>query len=263
MQALAKDILEKLYIKEKKSTVQISKICDCHDTTIWRKLKKYNIPIWGKGTFLKDIKFSEEHKNNISKAKKGKPTANQFKLGHPPTKGTKDMVGLWHCSEEHKKILSNLKKGVPRSEETKHKMSEGMKGKIPWITGKHHSEESKRKMSEAHKGEKSYTWKGGITLLIKSIRLCFNYRQWRSDIFTRDNFTCQKCDETISEYLNIHHIKSLSSILQKHEITTLEKAIECEELWNINNGITLCKECHKLIHKKRRITNAKFVCGII
>lgn len=47
------------------------------------------------------------------------------------------------------------------SEETKHKISEALKGRIPWnkgvhlespMKGKHHSEETKKKMSEAKKG---------------------------------------------------------------------------------------------------------------
>lgn len=26
-------------------------------------------------------------------------------------------------------------------------------------------------------------------------------------------------------------------------------AMNCIELWNVNNGVTLCKECHKLTRK--------------
>lgn len=50
--------------------------------------------------------------------------------------------------------------------------------------------------------------------------------------------------------LNAHHWKEFAKIIEENNITTLEEAIDCEELWNINNGITLCKECHKELHKK-------------
>jgi len=98
--------------------------------------------------------------------------------------------------------------------------------------------------------EHSGNWKGGITPLIEQLRHSFKYRQWRSDIFTRDNFTCQDCGDNKGGNLEAHHKKSFSSILQKYEITTLEEALNCEELWNINNGITLCEDCHKKIHRK-------------
>ena len=48
-------------------------------------------------------------------------------------------------------------KGKHRSEETKKKISEAEKGRIPWNRGKHLGplpEETKRKISEAHKGKK-------------------------------------------------------------------------------------------------------------
>lgn len=84
----------------------------------------------------------------------------------------------------------------------------------------------------------------------KIIRKCFNYRQWRSDIFTRDNFTCQKCCK-IGGNILAHHIDRFIDIINKNRIVTLEQAKICEELWNINNGVTLCEKCHKDIHKGR------------
>ena len=38
------------------------------------------------------------------------------------------------------------------TEQTKNKISEAKKGKVPWMKGKHHTEESKNKISEAGKG---------------------------------------------------------------------------------------------------------------
>ena len=43
-----------------------------------------------------------------------------------------------------------------------------------------------------------------------------------------------------------HHIKEFSKIIEEYQIKTLEQALNCDEMWNINNGQTLCWECHKL-----------------
>lgn len=107
--------------------------------------------------------------------------------------------------------------------------------------------ESRKKMSEDRKGDKSHTWKGGVTPMRRMIRESFEYREWIKEIFKRDNFTCQECDER-GDYLHAHHIKTFSQILEENNITTLEQAKECKDLWDINNGITLCKKCHKKKH---------------
>ena len=156
--------------------------------------------------------------------------------------------------------MSESHKGKILSEECKRKIGEGNKGKIlskelrkrisEWNKGKIRSKEQKEKLSKAFKGKGNPNWKGGLTPLNENIKHCFEYRQWRSDVFTRDNFTCQECGDNKGGNLEAHHKKSFSSILQYYEITTLEEALECEELFNINNGITLCRKCHKELHKK-------------
>jgi 5-methylcytosine-specific restriction endonuclease McrA len=94
------------------------------------------------------------------------------------------------------------------------------------------------------KREKNPAWKGGITPLMKRIRHSFQYRQWRSDVFTRDNFTCQDCGRRGGDLEAHHFLKEFAKIIEECKITTFEQAMKCEELWNINNGITLCKKCH-------------------
>lgn len=112
------------------------------------------------------------------------------------------------------------------------------------------AETTKRKISKTHKARKENypNWKGGITAFRAQIRNSFEYRQWRSDVFTRDDFACQQCGARSGNgeqvYLEAHHIKEFSKILEKYNIRTLEQALNCAELWNINNGITLCEKCH-------------------
>jgi hypothetical protein len=135
--------------------------------------------------------------------------------------------------------------------------NKGMKGMKPWydISGLHphrkgsfnHSKETKEKMKIVHIGKltgiKCYFWKGGITPLRMQIRASFRYRQWISDVFTRDDFTCQECGKR-GGTLNAHHIKPFFLICEENKIITYEQALDCEELWNINNGKTLCERCH-------------------
>ena len=157
----------------------------------------------------------------------------QFVKGHKPYSGIEKgwfKKGIkFNHSKNTKEKISLSKKGKPLSEEHKINL------RIPHIGSgiyKH------KLISDKHPN-----WKGGITPLTKVIRHSFKYRQWRSDIFTRDNFICQECFLE-NCYLEAHHIDKFSNIIERNKIKTLEKALNCEELWNINNGITLCNKCH-------------------
>ena len=76
------------------------------------------------------------------------------------------------------------------------------------------------------------------------VRHCFKNRQWRSDCFTRDNFTCQNCGVRGGNLEVDHYPKMFSVIFQENNINSLEEALNCEEFWNLNNGRTLCQRCH-------------------
>ena len=120
-------------------------------------------------------------------------------------------------------------------------------GKPSWNRGVSPSVETKLKQSVAAKkrtGKNSNHWKGGITPLNGVIRKTDKYIGWRTNIFRRDHFTCQECGQ-IGGQLEAHHIKAFGTMVINNDIKTIEQAIMCENLWDLNNGITLCKECHK------------------
>ncbi len=99
-------------------------------------------------------------------------------------------------------------------------------------------------------GKEAPNWQGGKTILIKKIASLKKYNLWRTRIFKRDNYTCQKCNKSISGKLNVHHIITLSNLIKQYHIHTLKQAIKCRALWLIKNGITLCTKCHAKIHIK-------------
>lgn len=153
---------------------------------------------------------------------------NKFKKGYTPWNKGKKIA----FSETHKKNISKAKTGGTRRKMT--------------------LEERKRHglaMIGKYKGEKHHFWKGGISDLRDHIRHTFKYRQWRSDIYTRDDYTCQLCGARSGNGkrvdLNTDHIKLFSLILRENNIKSVEEALKCEELWNINNGRTLCVDCHR------------------
>ena len=137
-------------------------------------------------------------------------------------------------------------------------MSDSHKGQIPWNKGIPASEEYKIKLSSAHigiqAGDKHPNWKGGITTLYDSIRKCIKMKVWIHTFFQRDNYICQDCGKRGGK-LHVHHIKSFSNIITSNKITSIEEAINCSELWNINNGITLDDDCHYKRHRFGRYKN--------
>lgn len=152
-------------------------------------------------------------------------------------------------SEEVKKkmSLSMIGKKKPHTKEWKEKISKIMLGKVRGKY-KHISEQGLKNLRAAafkRRGENASSWKGGTTLLGTLIRNSFTYRQWRDDVFTRDNYTCIWCGDNKGGNLNADHIKPFSVIIEEHNIKSKGDAEICEELWNINNGRTLCESCHK------------------
>lgn len=103
--------------------------------------------------------------------------------------------------------------------------------------GKRATDKTKKLLSESHKGEKSYSWKGGITHENKIFRHSFEYRQWRTSVFERDNYTCQECGLR-GVVLNAHHILPLCDYRDP------------DYSLNIDNGITLCEGCHNKTKRK-------------
>jgi len=71
------------------------------------------------------------------------------------------------------------------------------------------------------------------------------YIKFTKRIFERDNYTCQICGRRGGLLQSDHYPVSFAEIVFKNKIKTMADAIGCSELWNINNGRTLCLECHK------------------
>lgn len=98
-------------------------------------------------------------------------------------------------------------------------------------------------------GEKNHFWKGGKTKLSQQIRMSAEYSFWRMSVFRRDNWTCQICgakNKKGEKYIfDADHIHPFYKIIDEQNITSMEEAVSCEKLWDIENGRTLCRECHK------------------
>ena len=123
----------------------------------------------------------------------------------------------------------------------------GHKGQVPWHKGKVgvYSEEVNKRRSNKHKGmkkpwvsknmkqslgEKAPNWRGGISPINLKIRGSLEYRLWRKAVFERDNHTCIWCGKK-EGIIHADHIKPF--------------ALYPKLRFAIDNGRTLCIDCHK------------------
>lgn len=174
--------------------------------------------------YWKGKKFSEEHKKNISEARKelikdGKLKVN-FVNGHKINIGRKREP----FSEEWKKNigLAHLGKKSPQQ-------SIRMKLKNPM-----YSQDLKDKLSSRVRGEKNFFWNGGKSKEPYDENFSDKFKR---EIRKRDNQICMNCGihkEQLKRALDIHHIN-------------YDKKLSIPE-----NCISLCIRCHTLTQKNRK-----------
>ena len=97
-----------------------------------------------------------------------------------------------------------------------------------------HSEETRAKMREVNRKNAKYgadnpLWQGGARKQRKREMIGYKYRDWRTAVFTRDNWTCQCCGIR-GGYLEADHIKPWCAFQDLR--------------YDVDNGRTVCKPCH-------------------
>lgn len=157
-------------------------------------------------------------------------------------------------SEDEKKRISSSMKGrlqPPMKIETKLKISKAltgreawnkglpmwwnparMTGKVAWNKGKkgEYTTSKRGKKQPQVSGKNHWAWQGGITPINRKIRGSLEFKDWRRSVFERDGFKCVNCGKE-GGWLEADHIKQF--------------AYYPELRFEIKNGRTLCKPCHK------------------
>lgn len=96
------------------------------------------------------------------------------------------------------------------------------------------------KGSPVYKGEKA------VSRLRGRVACMPEYKQWHALILNRDNYKCVLCQS--KKDLEVDHIKRFLFIANENSIITLEDARKCKELWDTDNGQTVCKICHRTLN---------------
>jgi len=236
------------YICCKKSTVQIAQENHICPNTVLYWLRKFGIerrtdfsgknnPFFGKTHTEKTkeklrrlrlgCKATDAVKKKMSEARKGKMLGNN----NPATK-----------ADVKRKISVSQKKRYEKNPQLRVELSIRMKQRL---------KDSRNHPNYGNRGREAFGWKEPRlrkTVVSKRIRTSEKYIAWRKSCLERDKYTCQECGAT-NTYLEVDHCKyALCEIIQKYNITQENldhKLNNCDILWDLSNGTTLCRPCHK------------------
>lgn len=136
--------------------------------------------------------------------------------------------------KEEKREQQNLFWNSDKGSELRNKLSMKNSGKNNPFFGKNHTQEFKDKHNQNFRddyiGENNPNWNGGYHKKYQRKRMTADYKKWRDSVFKRDNYECQFCHDR-GVFLESHHIKRVKDYPNLY--------------FDINNGITLCKDCHQ------------------
>lgn len=202
-----KETLIELYINQQLTLIEIGKMYGFSSGGVRKWLIKNEILLRKRGSVRPEIE-----KERVEKIRK-------------------TSTGRTH-SQKSKDKISNARKGMNFSKETRDKMRDVKLGLNPWNKNTKGLQIAWNKGKENlhFKGDKNPNWKGGITSENKAIRSSLEYKLWRKQVFERDNYTCQICNKKGGQ-LQADHIKPFCNFKELR--------------FDINNGRTLCKPCHK------------------
>ena len=152
----------------------------------------------------------------------------------PPCRVRKSTHG-WFCSRKcnmlfahprywlGKKMSKKLRDKLSRSGREKFK-----NGYIQWNKGL-------RGEKSPMYGSRNPMWKGGVSTVNARLRSSAEFIEWRNSVYKRDDWTCTVCKRRSKKgqrlILNADHIKPWSKFPELR--------------FDINNGRTLCLDCHK------------------
>lgn len=165
------------------------------------------------------VKFTDEHKRKLSQARI------KYLNEHPEV--------LIEQSRRTKDLVRQGKMGFPKGNSIR-------KGVDPWNKGKT-AKEDPRIAKHANLINKvtgrPFNYKGGRKYFThqERLKIAAELRQWRNQVFKRDNYTCQSCGARNGNgkkiVLNADHIKSFVNYPDLR--------------LDIDNGRTLCIDCHR------------------
>lgn len=214
-------------LRGKVSIRDLSKIYKCDRGTALKKIKEAGFPI-------SDFKRIPKTKKSKEKKEKGRTKKFLSKKEEFFDLYFKEKKSVGLIAKKYNTSRTTIRRYLTKEFNFKLRTKKEFHEQIGF------SEEHKKNISCSRKNKLKNNTKTNITSLIRGMP---EYKEWRFSCYKRDQFHCVFCNK--KKYLNADHIKPISVIIRQNNITNTIEARDCKELWDINNGRTLCEECHK------------------
>jgi hypothetical protein len=211
-------------------------------------------------------KYISGHNMKIPKARKKAriKALKQLESGNIKPLTGQEMKGRHHTEETKKQMYESALKWIIENPELAHERnikagnsSVGWKHTEEWVKnhtermkdnppmlGRHHTVESRIKNSCSHRGISVEDFNGFSEQKKREFYGELLYNDWRTSVFERDNYTCQMCNNR-GGYLEGHHILPVRDYP--------------EFIINEDNGITICRSCHRPIYPNEMDFMAEFI----